>query len=138
MYGKPISFWTLGKQATIIPNKELPIGGDYALGIFQWAMMAAMVPAAFVLVYSTIGFVLSLCGKNANWLAKRIKRWSLAFLVLYLVLYILMLASVSVISTSLFLNEKISVMLPIAYFAVFAPFLPVVFSSIVSSNKKDR
>jgi len=137
-FGKDISFWELGKQSTLIPITELPFGADYPLGISQWTMLLSMVIAAFVCVCSVIGFILVLCGKQVNWLSVRVKNWSIIFLVVYFVTYLLVICSVAALVTSFVLDEKISIVLPVAYAAVFSPFLPFVSSHLIARNKKEK
>ena len=132
--GKPSSFWHYGANA----NKYVPAtmtGGDYPLGISFYIMVVLGLIALFVFVVCVIGFIRALMGKKTNWLSTRAKKWSLIFAVAYMVLYMFEFAIISnILSTVKF--EDISIILPIAYFAIFLPFVTMATSAIMPREKR--
>ena len=135
------SFFSLSQQAS-----ELSIDpyiantvGDIPIGFVQWGIIALGIATAFMFIYGLIGFIFTLLGKKTNWLSSRIKRWSMAFLITYSVIYFLVLCSAGVLLSTLTLSyDQIYVFMPIAYLLMFIPYLPYVFSTMVSVNKKKK
>ena len=109
-------------------------GGDYPIGLTRFAIWALILIGLFVFIYSVIGFVMTLKNKPTNWLSAHIKRWSFAFLITYAVLYFFVISGMSVLMSGIYIDEY-SFITPLAYFAVFVPFLPYAFACFVSYNK---
>lgn len=133
------SFWALSREATnMAPDSYIfNTMGDYPVGFTTWFIILLGIVTAFVFIYGVIGFIMSLCGKKANWLSSRIKRWSMTFLIVYTIIYFLVFCTAAVLFTSLKIDE-IYVFRSIAYLFMFAPFLPYIFSTMISVEKKQK
>ena len=131
------SFWALSKEATNISSESYIFNtmGDYPIGFTSWFVIMLGFTTAFVFIYGIIGFIFSLCGKKANWPSSRIKRWSMVYLIVYSIIYFLVFCSAGVLVSSLKIDD-IYVFKPIAYIFMFTPFLPYIFSTMISREKK--
>ena len=116
---------------------ELPVGVEYPLGITFYAIFAMAAVAAFVFVYSLIGFILTLCNKKANWLSGAIKRWTMLLLVVYTLLALLVVGTIAGIVSSIHI-EEFFVFTPMIFLGLFIPFLPHITSCMVSFSKTKK
>ena len=132
-----LSFFSLSQQATVLSPEAYIFNtmGDYPIGFMQYFIFALIIASAFIFVYGLIGFILTLCGKKTNFLSSRIKRWSMAFLIVYYIIYFLAFCSIAVLSSTLIFDE-ISAFMPVGYLLALTPILPYCFASFVSVNKK--
>lgn len=131
------SFFTLSKSASELVSDPYILNtmGDYPIGFMQYAIFALMFASAFIFVYGFIGFILTLCGKKTNFLSSKIKRWSMTFLVVYYIVYLLAFCSIAVLSSTLIFDET-SAFMPVGYLLALMPILPYCFASFISVNKK--
>ncbi|MBO4412578.1 MAG: hypothetical protein J5779_01015, partial [Clostridia bacterium] len=132
-----LSFFNLSQQAPALSSEAYIFNtmGDYPIGFMQYFIFALIIANAFVFIYGLIGFILTLSGKQTNFLSSRIKRWSMAFLIIYYLIYVLAFCSIAVlVSTPIF--DGISAFLPIGYILMFLPALPYAFATLCSVNKK--
>ena len=131
------SLWSVAMQANFLPQDAYAAGGDFVLGLSQYVMFSLFLTAAFLFIYSCIGFILTLANKKTVWLSSRIKRWSITYLVIYTLLYIFAIATVCVFVSTLYLIDMPMFTL-IAYFAVFVPIVVCLSSNMVSLNKNKK
>lgn len=111
--------------------------GDIPFGVAQYVVFATGGAAAFVFVYSIIGFIRALAGKSTDWLSARVKRWSMALLIANTILYVMVLCQTAVLYSSVSI-DGINLFLPTAYIAVFVPYLPYAFSSLIPYSGKRK
>jgi len=132
------SVWDVGFFANFVSSGAgFPVGAEYVYGPSQYGMFLSIFVSAFLIVYSLVGFILCLCGRKTDWLSKRIKRWSLTFLIVYMLLYLLEFAIISVTSVT-FVIDEFNMILPTFIIAVIIPFLIYVSSNLVSVNRKEK
>ena len=133
------SMWDVSKMANALASDPYVANtfGDFTFGIATYLIIASGVVTAFLLVYSIIGFIKSLKNKPANWLSKRIKRWSMTLLIVYILLYCLMLLQAAVIhSTVMVASESLFLIAPYVPALILVPFVTYITSTTVSVNKK--
>ena len=116
---------------------SLSVGVDYPLGMTFYAIFAMILVAAFVFVYSLVGFIMTLCNKKTNWLSARIKRWSMALLIVYTIMLLLVVGTIAGMISSIHLDEFF-VCTPLIFLGIFIPFLPYVTSCMVSFSKTKK
>ena len=115
----------------------LQAGGDIPIGIIFYALIALGACCAFVFIYSMIGFILSLAGKRANWLSRAVKNWSVLLLIASTIVNVLVLTSVSVLFSAVFVDQFV-VFAPLAIVMFVAPYLALFFSNMIAYNKKAK
>ena len=109
--------------------------GDVPFGISFYVCLAIFVACIFVFVYSLIGLIRSARGKDTRFLSSRVKRWSMAILIAHTVLMFLVICEVAVLFTSLNF-EGICVFNILFFVLLFVPYLPYIFSALISSQPK--
>ena len=134
--------WDIGRAATMIAGDPYIFNtmGDYPFGFATWVMFFLFFVCAFVFIYSVIGFILTLCGKSTSWLSSRVKRWSMVYLIIYFIIHLFMLCQLAVLWTSSVIIEVEPhfMLMPYAYALMLVPYLPYVFSTLISVNKKGK
>ena len=135
------SLWDAGRAATTISSDPYIFNtmGDYPFGFSTWVMFLLFAVAAFVFVYSLIGFIRALAGKPTFWLSSRVKRWSMTFLIVYAILHLFVICQSAVLwSTAVIIETGIPhfSLVPYAYALMLVPYLPYVFACMISVNKK--
>ena len=134
------SLWDVGRAATMLAGDPYIFNtmGDYPFGFATWVMFLLFFVCAFVFVYSVIGFIRALCGKSTSWLSSRVKRWSMAYLIIYCVIYLFVFCQLAVLWTSSVIIEiePHFMLMPYAYALMLVPYLPYAFSTLISVNKK--
>ena len=134
------SLWDVGRAATVISSDPYISNtmGEYPFGFSTWTMFILFFICAFVFIYSTIGFIRVLCGKSTSWLSSRVKRWSMAYLIVYSIIYLFVFCQLAVLWTSSVIIDGTTIFLlhPYAYALMFVPYLPYAFSTLISVNKK--
>ena len=135
------SFFDVSRQATSLaayPDIKAMVG-DLPYGVAQYVIYAICAVCAFVLVYSVIGLILTLCNKKTNWLSARVKRWGMALIFVYALMYILVFCQIAVWTSSLYEPVAKLIMLQKYAFAfIFVPYLPYMFATMISFNKKPK
>ena len=111
--------------------------GDFAFGIVLYLLIALAFVTVFVFIYSLIGFIRALMGKTTNFLSSRIKRWSMVFLIVYSLIFMLVLCQTAVLSAA-FLFDGYLVLNWFFFVLLFIPFLPYIFSTFVQVEKKQK
>ena len=137
------SFWDVARKASDIAADPyiLHTYGDYPFGFATWVMIGMFAVAAFVFIYSLIGFCMALAGKKTNWLSSRVKRWSMTFLIVYTILYAFILCQLAVLwSTTVVIEAGVAhfLLAPYAYALMLVPYLPYIFSTMIAVNKKEK
>ena len=135
------SLWDVGRAATAISSDPYIFNtmGDYPFGFSTWVMFLLFAVAAFIFIYSLIGFVRALAGKPTFWLSSRVKRWSMTFLIIYSILYMFVLCQSAVLWSTTVVIEVGGIyfsLVPYAYALMLVPYLPYVFACMISVNKK--
>ncbi len=130
-FGSAESLFSLSLRANEFASDSY---GEVPIGITTYAVFAMILVGLFVLVYSIVGLVLSLKNKQTNWLSARVKRWSMALLIVYLVLFMLSFMAIAHLFTSVYI-DGLFVYNAFAYIAVFLPFVPYIVSTMISWNK---
>lgn len=135
------SLWDVGRSATTMSSDSYIFDtfGDYPFGFANWVMFVLFIATIFIFVYCLFGFVRSLRGKSTSWLSSRIKRWSMTYLITYSILYMFVLCQSAVWWSTIVVVEPSNILfslMPYAYVLMFVPYLPYVFSTFVSCNKK--
>ncbi|MBQ7467225.1 MAG: hypothetical protein IJS74_04085 [Clostridia bacterium] len=137
------SMWQVASQAVELEKvaRITEMSGTYPFGFAQWAIILLGVVTVFLFIYSLIGFILALAGKKTNWLSSRVKRWSMVFLVVYTILYVLILAQHAVMNSTFIIFDEFETfkfLTPQFFALMFAPLLPYAISTMISVNKKSR
>ena len=133
------SFFSLSTNTNIFASDPyiLHTLGDLPMGLVFWGILLLFVATAFVFVYSLIGFIFTLMGKKTDWLSSRVKRWSMAYLIVYSVIYFLVFCTIGVIWSTLAFDGY-QILTALSYAVMFLPLFPYVFSTMVSVNKKQK
>ena len=137
------SMWGVSNSATLISGDAYIINtmGDYPFGFAQWAIILTFIPIIFVFIYSLIGFILTLKNKSTNWLSARVKRWSMTILIMFVVLYTFMFLQAAVWQSNVVLIDETTTLFfiePYVPVLMIIPFMPYVFSTLVSYQKKNK
>lgn len=137
-------YLTISKSTTIAED----LAGDKALidipfGLVRFAQFALLIVCAFVLIYSIIGFILTLNNKKTNWLSARVKRWTMTLLIVQTIIFSLVLFQAAAFSSSLYLPAfdefpKLNMFTWLFYIVLFIPYLPYVFSTMITLNKNKK
>ena len=117
--------WDLGVANTF---------GDYPIGLTNFAIYALIFINIFIFIYCLIGFILAIRGRDTNWLSSRVKRWTMAYLVTYTILYCLVLSGLAALMAGVFV-DGVSMINALAYISVFIPFIVYACSCLISYNK---
>ena len=134
------SLWDIGRAATLIMSDSYIFNtfGDYPFGFANWFMFLLFFVTVFIFIYSLIGFIRAICKKSTSWLSSRIKRWTMTYLIIYSLLYMLVICQSAVwwSTTIIFESGRINFsLLPYSYVLMIVPYLPYTFSTIITSNK---
>ena len=133
-FGSAESLFSLSLRANEFASDSY---GEVPIGITTYAVFAMILVGLFVLVYSIVGLILTLKNKETNWLSARTKRWSMALLIVYIVLFMLSIMAIAHLFTSVYI-EGLFVYNAFAYIAVFLPFVPYIASTMISWNKVEN
>ncbi len=135
------SMWQVASKAVEFENIDWirHMAGTYPFGFAQWVIIFLGIITAFLFIYSLIGFILAVCGKNTNWLSSRVKRWSMTMLIMFAVLYVLIMCQHAVLNSTFVIIdefETLNFLAPQFFILIFVPFLPYAASCLISYNKK--
>ena len=130
------SFWQIGSNANTYVGATYA-GGDYPLGISFYVIAVLGLVSLVAFIFCLIGFIRALRGKSTNFLSARAKNWSIVFLAVYLLLYMFEFAIIANFYSTLKI-DNISLVLPVFYFALFLPFVPVATSHIIFKEQRHK
>jgi len=135
-----VSIYGSSSAATLLSGDPYILNtmGDYPFGFCTWVCYLMALPCLFVFVYSLIGFIFTLQGKSTNWLSARVKRWSMAALVLQTIVFMFVLCQIAVLWSSIVIEYEYCMLRWTAIVVALLPFVPYVASTLISVSKKQK
>lgn len=113
-----------------------PVAAFDIVGLSQWATFILAVPTIFLFVYCLIGFIKTLKGKQCPKISHRIKRWTMAFVVMAFVYLVLETAAVIAVF-GCFAYEGQLLISPLHLFMPVLTVAPYIFATTISISKKN-
>lgn len=132
-----MSFWDLSGTASEFAAIGYPVAVSIFVEISKWMALAMLIPVGFVLVYSIIGFVRTLQGKDVNWLSCRTKRWGMALLI-YSFVYLFLMMAALICTWGGFWFDGTWFINFLPFVMVLLPYVPYIMSTTISHNKKPK
>ena len=136
------SLFQITSNANSISSAFYPgMRADIPIGIMFYFIIAMELICAFIFIYSFIGLIRSASEKSINWLSSRVKRWSMSLMVISSIIWVLMLAQVSLFATTTTIDlgvEKFEMINWFGYVLMLAPFACYLFSALIPANKKQK